>query len=251
VNNLIGLDVSHWQGEINWATAKMAGCKFVFVKCTQGINFFDDRFNYNWSETEVYGIPRGPYHWYEPELNPITQANWFVQHCPNPGELPYVLDVEDGYNIPGDYAVRLKQCIDRIVALTGTIPMIYTRASYWKVYLGRAMGWADQYPLWSAHYKDNGGPSVCLPWTPGTWSVWQFTSSGPGQKYGMTSLEVDMNVSNGDLPTASTMTKIEKSDLEYRSALVKAEPEKPSRVDWLAEQAWKLRQKPEFNKRMF
>lgn len=193
-------DVSHWQGPINYHTMLLAGAKGLIIKCTQGVSIFDSRFTVNWAGALQEGIPRGAYHWYEPEMNPITQAEWFWNHVHELGELPLWLDVEDSYAIPGDYADRLHSCLERLTILSGAKPGIYTRASYWKVYLSKAMGWADFYQLWIAHYKETAGPTVCLPWTPQSWQLWQFTSHGTGPKYGTTSLNIDLNAINGELP---------------------------------------------------
>lgn len=242
MNNLTGIDVSHWQGTINWSTAAAAGCQFAIIKSTQGKTIFDSQFNANWAGAKANGIPRGAYHWFEPELDPLDQANWFWSHVGQMGELPLVLDVEDGYNIPADYAARLKQCIDRLVDLSGYKPMIYTRASYWKLYLGKAMVWADQYPLWVAHYKEYAGPLVCLPWTPESWSVWQFTSHGTGPKYGTVSLNVDMNVAQDGLPQLVPALHVEISPYLARVQMrAEADQIKAERATWqdrLAE--WKI-----------
>ena len=210
MNSLLGLDVSKWQSYINWQTAKDAGVKFAFIKCTQGKTIKDSRFSDNWAGSHAVGIPRGLYHWFEPEMDAVQQMDWFLANDQGLGELEHVLDIEDAYNIPSPtvYAARVKTALEYLTAQTGRKPIIYTRASYWKVYLYKAMGWADQYKLWTAHYKEFLGPSCCLPWTPDGWAFWQFTSSGPGPKYGTTSLEVDMNISNGPIMTPASVAHV-------------------------------------------
>jgi len=228
---------------MNWVTAKENGVEFAIIKGTQGTSFFDSQFTNNWRGTQVVFLPRAPYHWYEPELDPIAQAQHFLAKCPEVGEIPHVFDVEDAYNIPADYAARLKTSLDYVVENLGIIPMIYTRASYWKVYLKKALSWAHVFPLWVAHYKDYLGPLTCLPWTPNTWVLWQFMSSGPGKKYGAVSLEIDMDVTNGEIPRVTTVDKAQSYAIKYMKPLDISL--KPTWKDYLIEARFRLRKMPE------
>ena len=57
-----GIDVSRWQGEIDWAKVKDAGTRFAFIKATEGGDHVDPNFKRNWIEAKRHGVPRGAYH---------------------------------------------------------------------------------------------------------------------------------------------------------------------------------------------
>jgi lysozyme len=90
-----GVDVSKYQGEIDWDAARQSGVSFAWIKATEGGNFVDDYFDRNWEGAKNAGIPRGAYHfayWCRPAEE---QVKWFEEHVPaEPGALPPVLDVE-------------------------------------------------------------------------------------------------------------------------------------------------------------
>src|SRR5919106_1214014 len=90
-----GIDVSKWQGKIDWASVRAAGTQFAFIKATEGGDHVDERFLENWHGAQQAGIPRGAYHfvyWCRPAHE---QAAWFKRNVPqDPDALPPVLDVE-------------------------------------------------------------------------------------------------------------------------------------------------------------
>jgi GH25 family lysozyme M1 (1,4-beta-N-acetylmuramidase) len=175
-------------------------------------------------------------------MDPIAQAEWFWSNSGEVGEIEHVLDVEDTANIPPDYAERLKACLDRLETLMGGIkPMIYTRASYWKIYLADAIGWGDKYKLWVAHYKEDSGPTVSLPWSPMTWSFWQFTNVGPGAKYGAESISIDLDASNGKVDPPAVPTVEVAVPQAAPQAKVSLPAPKPTWRDYLEEYQWRSR----------
>src|SRR5207253_881242 len=90
-----GVDVSKWQGEIDWAAVRDSGMRFAFIKATEGGDVVDDRFQQNWSGAKSAGVARGAYHfvyWCRPAGE---QAAWFKAHIPADADaLPPVLDAE-------------------------------------------------------------------------------------------------------------------------------------------------------------
>ena len=197
--NKLGIDVSHWQGSFDWNKARQAGIQFAFIKATQGNTILDDRFNRNWIESQLAGVPRGCYHFYDPRLNPILQADWLLKTCPEPGELGYVLDAEAlktkiPVKIPVTYATDLRIFCERIEQKTQTQPIIYTAYSFWTTNCSQAT-WARRYALWIANYN-NIAPMTPLPWGPDGWEFWQFTDKGIGKLYGTdaSSKQIDLDV---------------------------------------------------------
>ncbi len=90
-----GIDVSKFQGKIDWASVRSGGTRFAFIKATEGGNLVDERFVENWDGAKQAGVSRGAYHfmfWCRPA---DEQAAWFKRTVPNdPDALPPVLDLE-------------------------------------------------------------------------------------------------------------------------------------------------------------
>ena len=91
-----GVDVSSYQGEIDWTTvAAEPNLKFAFLKATEGRSWEDPYFDENWKLTKRAGLRRGAYHFYRPNRDAAEQATFFATVVRlEPGDLPPVLDVE-------------------------------------------------------------------------------------------------------------------------------------------------------------
>src|SRR5262245_44371059 len=75
---LPGIDVSHWQGTINWNSVSSAGIRFAFTKATEGTGYLDPQLSRNLSEMRRLGIVRGAYHFGHPNVSATAQAQHFV-----------------------------------------------------------------------------------------------------------------------------------------------------------------------------
>lgn len=95
-NNLAGIDVSHFQGNVNWPAVKAAGIAFAFAKASDGNTYTDPQFANNWRGMQAAGILRGAYHFYESKDDPQTQAQQFLKVLGQLGsnDLPPVVDIE-------------------------------------------------------------------------------------------------------------------------------------------------------------
>ncbi|MEH6415834.1 glycoside hydrolase family 25 protein [Pseudomonas sp. CGJS7] len=175
-NDIQGIDVSHYQGTIDWTTVKAAGIAFAYAKATDGNTYLDPMFQTNWSGMQAAGVLRGAYHFYETHDDPVTQANWFVANVGalGAGDLPPVVDIES-YN--GDYggnsvAANLQIWLDTVETALGRRPMIYTNPSFWQQTVGAGF---SGYPLWIAEYGVS-APTVPTDWS--RWNLWQYSQSG-------------------------------------------------------------------------
>jgi len=73
-----GIDVSHWQGTINWNSVKSAGYTFAFIKATEGTSYTSDTFSAQYTGAYNAGIIRGAYHFATPDTSSgATQATFF------------------------------------------------------------------------------------------------------------------------------------------------------------------------------
>lgn len=62
--NIKGIDVSHWQGTINWDEVAKAGVKFVFIKATEGTSYSKlSYFKENAPQALTAGLKVGAYHY--------------------------------------------------------------------------------------------------------------------------------------------------------------------------------------------
>jgi len=172
---LIGIDVSAYQGYIDWNKAKSAGCEFAFIRAHyQGGK--DVHFDRNWAETKRVGIPRGAYGWVMNGKNQIAEANNFIGYLGNDlGELAPACDFEKYITSPT--FGELRTFIERVEVLTKKLPYIYTSYGFWTSGVGYAnQTWAAKYPLWHAQYTSATTPTLKPPFT--KWVFWQYSSPG-------------------------------------------------------------------------
>ncbi|MCK6548345.1 hypothetical protein L6R52_21030 [Myxococcota bacterium] len=190
-----GIDVSHWQGAIDWNAVAASGKRFAILKATEGTSYVDDTFARNWEGTKRAGLIRGAYHYFRPARDPIAQANHFadVMGPLGPGDLPPMLDLEetDGLS-PSRVADATRRFLDHLQLRTGRVPMIYTGYYFWRDQTGNPSGFSH-YPLVMAAYV-RGCPLVPDSW--GRFTMWQYSSTGrvPGIRG-----NVDLDVFDGDL----------------------------------------------------
>ena len=186
---LSGIDVSHWEGTIDWKTVASSGYKFVYTKATESTTYTDDTLVPNVSGAASVGIPIGAYHFYRLAVDPKAQADFFLSKIKGLQlELPPSLDFEEQTNIaPATVAKSLKTWLDIVEAAVGRKPIIYTSAYFWNTFVGTP-SWADDYGLWVANYTAAPAPLLPKPWK--NYLFWQYTDKGavPG-----ISGDVDMN----------------------------------------------------------
>ena len=77
-----GIDVSKYQGDIDWHKAKTSGVSFAFIKATEGGDRVDDMFDEHWRGAKAAGVPRAPYHFYYFCRPADEQARWFIRNVP-------------------------------------------------------------------------------------------------------------------------------------------------------------------------
>jgi GH25 family lysozyme M1 (1,4-beta-N-acetylmuramidase) len=205
-NSLDGIDVSGWQGSIDWWQVYNSGIAFAFVKATEGTGFTDAWFYTNWANLWVTPIYQGPYHFGHPGWDPIVQADFFCDTVAAAnggtfsGSLQLVLDIEvtDGTS-PSHVRSWIVDFCNEVQARTGRPGTIYTGFYFWRDQAGN--GSNLNCPLWLAAYVSDPRPYVPAAWS--TWTFWQYTSSGrvPG-----ISGNVDRDVSNGGYGLLNALT---------------------------------------------
>lgn len=165
-----GVDVSHYQGAIDWARVEEAGVGFAFLKATEGTTFTDHTFRRHWAELGETRILRGAYHRFKPTRDAAAQAEHFLAVVPiREGDLPPVLDVEATDGVSDARLIRgVRTWLETVERRTGVRPIVYTKPGFRRAHLGTAL---DDYPLWIAEY---GVESPSHP----RWTFWQHSEQG-------------------------------------------------------------------------
>ncbi len=191
-----GIDVSYYQGTINWTAVKGDGVKYAFIRVSDGLNTPDTKFSANWSGSRNAGIYHGAYQFFRPSQDAIAQADLLLSKIGNqiaPDDLPPVLDVEatDGLSA-ATVAARVHTWVEHVTQALGRRPIIYTGKYFWQDNVGDADETAS--PLWHAQYTSASCPNIADAWP--DWAIWQYSSSG---SVAGISGNVDMDRWNGDL----------------------------------------------------
>ena len=198
-----GIDISHYQGEINWdklsdATIDGFPLKFVIVKSTEGSSAVDENFNDNFYQAREYGFIRGAYHFWSNKSSARAQANFFLKQVHlEEGDLPPVLDVEHKPKNRSieDFQRDVLTWLHVVEDKYHVKPIIYTYYKFKEQYLSAPV--FDDYPYWIAHYY------VEKVEYKGKWKFWQHTDAG--RLDGIRGY-VDLNIFNGSFYELKRLT---------------------------------------------
>jgi GH25 family lysozyme M1 (1,4-beta-N-acetylmuramidase) len=185
-NRLEGIDVSHWQGTIDWSKVRAAGKKFAFIKASEHTSFVDNKYQTNRSNAKAAGLKVGAYHFARPDLgttDAYAEADHFIETADwKSGELRPVLDLEDTGGLSSSaLQTWVKAFLQRIYDRTGVRAIIYVSPSFWSSKMGNSSWFAQNgYDiLWIAHWTTASSPSVPADnWGGRGWTFWQYTSDG-------------------------------------------------------------------------
>jgi lysozyme len=202
-----GIDVSKYQGDIDWYRVRGSGVGFAFIKATEGGDYADERFLDNWGGAGSAGIARGAYHYFYFCRPALEQAAWFMNHVPrDPSALPPVLDLEWTHKSktctyrpdPATVQQEALRFLQAVSIYYRKRPVIYTTVDF---YTDNRLWELAGYPFWLRSVA--GHPSEIYPGQP--WAFWQYT--GTGVVDGIEGL-TDLNVfagSPGQLGAATVM----------------------------------------------
>ncbi|UWU17937.1 GH25 family lysozyme (plasmid) [Rhizobium sullae] len=191
-----GVDISRWQGEIDWERLRTQGANFAYIKATDGGDHLDPMFRKNWRRAKEAGLKRGAYHFFYWCRTAGEQADWFIRNVPKEaGALPPVIDVEwNGESSckrrPSRERVleKMQVFMDKLERHYGQRPIIYTAPDFYRDNLKGAF---PDYPFWLRSVAAH--PSKVYPKR--KWVFWQY--SGSGLSHGVDG-RIDLNVFHGD-----------------------------------------------------
>jgi lysozyme len=189
--NVIGVDVSNHQGDVDWPALAGSNVAFAYIKATEGGDFRDKRFQLNWEGAKRAGLARGAYHFFTQCRSGAEQAKNFIATVPREhGALSAVIDAEHmgpcrtGQQV-NSVVGEITTLLDALEALYGRRPLIYTTSEFDAAYLqGQLVG--ERFWLRSLFWP----PSFRT----GQWVIWQFHDAGT--RAGING-PVDLNVFRG------------------------------------------------------
>ena len=193
-----GVDVSSYQGKIDWEKIRQQGIAFAYIKASEGKSYVDPEFKHNWYNAGKAGIVRGAYHFMRFEIDGVSQGQHFVEQMSSTQDtekmLPPVIDVE----FHGKYIKHppnkenlhqvLSSMIKTVEKKCGISPVIYTNRHIYTKYINGKYN----NEIWIAD-PDLGER---LP-SGKKWLFCQYSISGKLKGYRGVSSHIDLDVYNG------------------------------------------------------
>ncbi len=172
-----GVDVSIYQGSVNWTSVKAAGMVFAIARVSDGTGTLDSTFSPNWKGMKSAGLVRGVYQFFEPGEDPVKQADLVISEVKAAGgfiagDLPPVMDMETtGGASDATIQANMQTWLDTIQKAIGRKPIIYTNLNT-SSHFGGKFG---SYPLWVASW---GATCPTMPNGYKGWQFWQYADTG-------------------------------------------------------------------------
>jgi GH25 family lysozyme M1 (1,4-beta-N-acetylmuramidase) len=184
---VLGIDVSSWQGNVNWTAQAALGKQFVYVKATEGLRYKNPYFRSQYNGSYQAGLIRGAYHFGRPaNSSGRRQAAYFVKNggawSADGHTLPGVLDIE--YNPYGSTCYGLSKAkmvswvrsfLNEYKRLTSRDAVIYTTTDWWTRCTGNSKAFSKTNPLWLARYGTSTPGKLPGAWTWATF--WQYSAT--------------------------------------------------------------------------
>ena len=191
-----GVDVSEYQGRVDWPRIAQQGIQFAFIKATEGSSYVDPLFEQNWQEAGEAALVSGAYHFFSFDSPAETQADNFIAIVSaRAGMLPPVVDIElyglHKQDPPSPEAVRgeLSLLLTKLEAAYGQKPILYATRKAYALYINEDF---SEYPLWIREV-------YFTPHLPSgrQWTFWQYTDKGRLEGYEGPERFIDINVFGG------------------------------------------------------
>lgn len=189
---LRGIDVSYYQGTVDWKRVKAAGIDFAFLRSSVGDYYTDETFDYNMTEAQRAGIKVGVYHYCRANSaeSARAEAKYFLDIIkPYKPDFPIVVDIEDSRQekLSVEELTLIVDIFCKEVKKAGYEPMIYSSASWLNNKLDTKK--LSDYEIWVAHW------GTLKPAFNGDYGVWQYSCKG---RVSGISGAVDLNIAYKD-----------------------------------------------------
>ncbi|MBO4326999.1 MAG: glycoside hydrolase family 25 [Clostridia bacterium] len=187
-----GVDLSSYQGTVDWDTLASQGISFAFIKATEGSKHIDPYFEKNWDNASKTGLRIGAYHFFSFESSGEKQAELFCGNVkPVDRMLPPVIDVEfyGSFKSEKDIdAAQIKQelrvLVDKLTETYGMKPVIYASKDTYSAIVKNDFGDCD---LWYRSVYSAVPDGV-------DWTFWQYSNRHRLKGYDGKEKYIDMNV---------------------------------------------------------
>jgi lysozyme len=173
-----GIDVSQYQGNIDWGKVAQTDVKFAITRLNYGSGYLDPTFQTNWQGIKQAGLVRGVYQFLLGNQSIEAQLDLLFKYVPQleEGDLPPVLDVESDAKQGINAGISLKTAVDTWIEAVkkhyNCDPIIYTGRYTWDPQVSTDASYGE-YPLWVANYLAS-QPTLPTSWT--SWRFWQYNT---------------------------------------------------------------------------
>ncbi|AXI83442.1 muramidase [Xylella taiwanensis] len=185
-----GIDISHWNGDIDFIKVKGANIDYVFIKATEGATYHDPLYVKNRSGALSAGMKAGTYHYFRalsstPEaqkdniVNVLTKNGFNSSHEYLALSVARVGNEEAKPEVIADNLYKLLLLLGKEYIIGDRKPLIYCSKGFWDESVAGDRHNFSEYPLWVANW-DVDEPKIPQTWSKAgkTWSVWQYSSKG-------------------------------------------------------------------------
>ena len=177
MSNYTGIDISNWQGSIDFSQVKNSGTQIVYILASQGNYFIDSYLQEFYNGAISNGLLVGFYHFFDPAVSVDAQAQYFTNAIKGlTSNCKLVLDLEKAGNYGASELSELAvEFLEKVKALTNTEVAIYTYVSFANNNIVSGYG-LENYPLWIAEYGVN-SPQGNPIWG-NSHAGWQYSDTG-------------------------------------------------------------------------
>jgi len=184
-STLEGLDVSQWQGTVDWVKVAASGKRFAMIRASAGSLTVDARYTANRAGAAAAGLKVAAYHFANPDSktgDAVTEADFFLSlAAPAPGELLPVLDLEVSNGLStAAMQTWAMAWLERVRTRLGVRAMIYTNPNFWRTTMGDSTAFANAgyTVLWVANWGVKQPAVPAANWGGQSWTFWQYSSCG-------------------------------------------------------------------------
>lgn len=197
-----GVDVSHYQGDIDWQVLAGQQIRFAYIKATEGSSYTDELFAVNCQKALETDLDVGAYHFFSFDSPGTAQAEHFINTVkPFKNLMAPVVDVEfygdkkENPPDPGQVETELNNYLEKVELAFGQTPVIYATREAWELYI---RGKFDAYPLWIRDiWKEPKLKSDTEKGREYDWTFWQYTNRGRLEGFSGEEAFMDLNVFYG------------------------------------------------------
>ena len=167
-----GLDISHHQERVNWTKVDSNKYKFIIMKATEGQNFLDSDFSYNWNNARLNGFTVGAYHFFSMLSSGTAQADFYISKVPySERTLPPIIDLEIPTKYPKEQVLKeLKDMTDKLEKQYKKRVIFYVNYNTYNAYI---KGEFPENKIWITDYKYF--PKID---EENRWIIWQVSRRG-------------------------------------------------------------------------